>query len=352
MDKIVSYPHLGIYHIVFNYFLSNALKCKVISPPETTKRTIELGAKYSPDFVCVPFKYNLGNYIEALEEGANILIQGGGGCRYGYYGELEEEILHNLGYDFKFYNLISDNHISLKKGYKFCREINKKANVFSLLYYLINSLIMIIFIDKIEKYLRRNMGFEVTKGSFEALEKEYLSTFNNNGVIKNIFYYFKYKRKFKNIKINKPKDRLRVALLGELYSLIDSNTSYNTERKLIKMGIEVYRDTDLTYLLITKRFKLRRMIRKCKKYIKYDLGADASGSVVKSYLFAKQGFDGILHLKSFGCTPEISAMSIMPKIAALYNIPILYFSFDAEDNEVGVDTRLEAFYDMIDQRRV
>ena len=118
------------------------------------------------------------------------------------------------------------------------------------------------------------------------------------------------------------------------------------------MGIEVYRDTDLTYLLITKRFKLRRMIRKGKKYIKYDLGADASGSVVKSYLFAKQGFDGILHLKSFGCTPEISAMSIMPKVATLYNIPILYFSFDAEDNEVGVDTRLEAFYDMIDQRRV
>ena len=67
MNRIISFPHLGNYYIAFEYFLSNATKCKVIVPPDTTKKTIELGAKYSPDFVCVPFKYNLGNYIEALE---------------------------------------------------------------------------------------------------------------------------------------------------------------------------------------------------------------------------------------------------------------------------------------------
>ena len=93
------------------------------------------------------------------------------------------------------------------------------------------------------------------------------------------------------------------------------------------------------------------MIKRGKKYIKYHLGADASGTIVKSLDVAKKGFDGILHLKSFGCTPEISAMSILPKISDEYNIPILYFSFDAEDNEVGVDTRLEAFYDMIKSKK-
>ena len=119
MYRVITFPHLGNYYIVFNYFLSNVTKKKVICPPPTTKRTIALGSKYSPDFVCVPFKYNLGNYIEALEKGANVLIQCGGGCRYGYYAELEEEILRNLGYEFEFYNLIKDNHLSLKKGYNF-----------------------------------------------------------------------------------------------------------------------------------------------------------------------------------------------------------------------------------------
>lgn len=349
MDRIVSFPHLGNYYIVFNYFLTKALKCKVIIPPGTTRKTIELGSKYSPDFVCVPFKYNLGNYIEALDMGANTLIQGGGGCRYGYYGELQEKILKDLGYDFEFYNLIYDNHISLKKGYKFCRKINKRCNIFSLIYYLINSLFMVIFIDKIERYIRLNMGFEETKGEFERLEKEYFDGFKNNGILKNIIMYYRYKKKFRNIKINKPSNPLKVRIVGELFSLIDSNTSFNVEKKLIKMGVEVYRDTDLTYLLITKRFILSNMIRKGKKYIKYHLGADGTASVVRS--MDSLDMDGILHLKSFGCTPEISAMSILPKISNEYKIPILYFSFDAEDNEVGVDTRLEAFYDMIKGRK-
>ena len=351
MDKIISFPHLGNYHVAFNYFLTNACKCKVIVPPVSTKRTIELGSRYSPDFVCVPFKYNLGNYIEALEMGANVLIQAGGGCRYGYYAELEEQILRDLGYEFEFYNFISDDHVSLVKTYKFVKKMNKKTNVFKCLYYLVNTLLMIIFIDKIEKYIRLNMGFEVNKGEFENLEKEYLDSFNNNGIFKNIILYRKYKKKFKNILINKGDNYLKVMLLGELYSLIDSTASYNTERKLIKMGIEVYRDTDLTYLLITKRFKLRNMIRRGKKYIKYHLGADASGTVVKSIDASLNMFDGILHMKSFGCTPEISAMSILPRISGEYNIPIMYLSFDAEDNEAQLDTRIEAFFDMIKRRK-
>lgn len=349
MDRIVSFPHLGNYYIVFNYFLTKALKCKVIVPPLGIRRTIELGSKYAPDFVCVPFKYNLGNYIEALDMGANTLIQGGGGCRYGYYGELQEKILKDLGYDFEFYNLISDNHISLRKGYRFCKKVNRKCNVFSLLYYLINSLVMVIFMDKIERYIRLNMGFEVNKGEFERLEREYLDSIKNGGIVRNIFLYYKYRKRFRNIVIDKPNDYLRVCIIGELFSLIDSNTSFNIEKKLIKMGVEVHRDTDLTYLLITKRFILRKMIKRGKGYIKYHLGADGTASIARSLNACDM--DGILHLKSFGCTPEISAMSILPKISNEYKIPILYFSFDAEDNEVGVDTRLEAFLDMIKGRR-
>ena len=185
---------------------------------------------------------------------------------------------------------------------------------------------MIVFIDKIERYIRLNMGFEETNGEFERLEKEYFDSFKNNGILKNIIMYYRYKKKFRNIKINKPSNPLKVRIVGELFSLIDSNTSFNVEKKLIKMGVEVYRDTDLTYLLITKRFILGRMIRKGKKYIKYHLGADGTASVVRS--MDSLDMDGILHLKSFGCTPEISAMSILPKISNEYKIPILYFSFD------------------------
>ena len=83
MSKI-SYPLIGDYNIPIEYLLTHIFKDVVIPPPITSK-TIELGTKYSPDFVSTPFKYTLGTMIESVEKGADTLIQLGGGCRYVYY---------------------------------------------------------------------------------------------------------------------------------------------------------------------------------------------------------------------------------------------------------------------------
>ena len=44
-------------------------------------------------------------------------------------------------------------------------------------------------------------------------------------------------------------------------------------------------------------------------------------------------------------------MPILERLSEEYNIPIIYFSFDSSDNEVAIDTRLEAFYDMLVQKK-
>ena len=44
-------------------------------------------------------------------------------------------------------------------------------------------------------------------------------------------------------------------------------------------------------------------------------------------------------------------MPILEKISNEYQIPIIYFSFDSQDNTVGIDTRLEAFFDMLIQKK-
>ena len=40
-------------------------------------------------------------------------------------------------------------------------------------------------------------------------------------------------------------------------------------------------------------------------------------------------------------------MPILSKIGEECNTPILYLSFDGENNIANIDTKLEAFYDMI-----
>ena len=60
-------------------------------------------SSYSPEFACLPLKINIGNFIEALEKGADTIIMAGGvgPCRFGYYGEVQREILKDLGFDFE-----------------------------------------------------------------------------------------------------------------------------------------------------------------------------------------------------------------------------------------------------------
>jgi predicted nucleotide-binding protein (sugar kinase/HSP70/actin superfamily) len=94
-------PHLG--HI--DIFL-NAMAAKIwpefIFPPRTSSRTLLLGTKYSPESACLPFKLILGNFIEALEKGADTIamITDHSPCRVGMYDVVMQQILRDLGFHF------------------------------------------------------------------------------------------------------------------------------------------------------------------------------------------------------------------------------------------------------------
>ena len=105
------------------------------------------------------------------------------------------------------------------------------------------------------------------------------------------------------------------------------------------------------YLLIEKKHKIKKYLKDTKKYIKYKMGADASDNIARTKYLCENNYDGIIHIKSSFCTPEIGAMIIINKIAEEYNKPVLFFSFDANTSETGIKTRLEAFYDMLEMRK-
>lgn len=352
MNNIISFPHLGNYYIPISYALKKITKCQIIIPPKNNNETISLGSKYSPNDICMPFKYNLGNYINALNMGANIIIQAGGGCRYGYFAELQEQILRELGYEFKFVNLIKNNHISIIKLYKFSKTINKKINIFTYIYYLLQGILMIIFIDKLNKYERINKAKCIDNKKFSLLSNNMLKDYSKDklSIYKIIKIYHKYQKLYKSIPL-KECEPIKVLLIGELYSLMDSAASNNIEKKLISENISIYRYTDLTYLLLKKKFLRYKILSIARKYIKYTLGADGAESVAHAVKHCKNNIDGIIHIKSYGCVPEINAMPILSQISEDYKIPILFLSFDGENNIANIDTKLEAFYDMIKSKK-
>jgi len=352
MTKVISFPHMGSYHIPIEALLKLIFKNhKIMTAPRITKKTLELGSKYSPDFVCVPFKYNLGNYIESLENGANVLIQAGEGCRYGYYAEIQEQILKDLGYQFEFIKLL-DGKINAVSLYKICKKIGTTLSFYRFCYYLLLIIKMTGTIDTIEAYIRKNIGFEVTENSFENLQKEFMKALKD---VRNFRALNKIRRKYceqiKKIKINKPENCLKVGIVGELYLLMEPFSNYFIEKELAKNKIEVSRFITLTYLLFEKPKLEKKILKEAGKYLKYTIGADGTDSVSKSSLLAEEGYDGIIHVKPFGCMPEINAMPMLQRISRNNKIPILYFSFDSQTSETGIKTRLEAFYDMLIMRK-
>lgn len=102
--KHVAFPLFSHYNLCIKYFVEQALYAEYIMQPPMTNRTMEIGSRYSPDSVCTPFKSSLGSLIDALEAGADTLVMTLGLCRLGYYGELQEKILRELGYEFDFVN--------------------------------------------------------------------------------------------------------------------------------------------------------------------------------------------------------------------------------------------------------
>ena len=347
----VAFPQMGDYHVPAEFLLSHILKGKIVKAPKITSKTAELGSKHSPDFVCTPFKYTLGTMIECLEEGADTLIQMGGGCRYGYYYELQEKILKDLGYEFNIINLVTEGKMNIIKIHKMIKKIEPKYNKIKTIYYTFITLKMIKYMDNIDDYIRENIGFEIKQGSFEKLKSEMLIKFSK---IKNYhelkILYRNYLKKFKEIKIYKPDNRLKIGIIGELYTVMEPFSNYFLEKELASHNIEIKRFTNVDYLFIRKKKRMKKYLKK-NKYIKYSCGADASDNVANTEFLCQNGYDGIIHIKSSFCTPEIGAMPIINKVASLYDVPVIYFTFDMHSSETGIKTRLEAFYDMLEMRK-
>lgn len=346
----ISFPHLGNYCTAVEALLTMLFPGhKILAPPPTSKKTIELGAKHSPEFVCVPFKYNLGNMIEALESGADTLIVVGGGCRYGYYGELHERILRDLGYRFAFINLFGNDGIKLKKTYRTVKALGGKIGFMHFIYALLLTVRMVMIMDKTDIYIRKNVGFEAGPGSFESLKKAFCSELKAARSFRALRKTAKkYGGLFRRLPKNMPENALRVGIVGELYTVMDPFANYFMEKELAKYNISVSRYTDAAYLLFkNKNRKEARNLKEAGGHIKYYLGADGAHSVAKCRSLAKSGCDGVIHVKPFGCTPEINAMPALMNVGKEYRMPVLFFSFDAQTSETGVKTRLEAFHDML-----
>lgn len=337
-----------------------SLGLEVVLPPPITKRTLTLGMQYSPEFACLPLKINLGNFIEAFEKGANtvLMVGGWGPCRFGYYAQVQREILRDLGYDIEFIVLeapdtrlldILEQVKDLTGGCSWWR-IGKAIR---LGWYKIKAL------DVLEKWIQCFRPREINRGQVEIIYRDLQQKTKIADSCSQVQEVLQEgKEKFYKLPLDWDKPVLQIGLVGEIYTLLEPFINLHIERHLGRMGVQVTRSIYLSQWVNDHLFGGLLRIPSTKNYWKlsvpylnYWVGGHGRESVGGTIHFAREGYDGVIQIGPLTCMPEIVAQSILPQVSSEHGIPVLTLYFDEHTGEAGLMTRLEAFVDLLKRRQ-
>jgi predicted nucleotide-binding protein (sugar kinase/HSP70/actin superfamily) len=352
----ITFPYMGSPYMYEKLF--TLLGHEVITPPRPSQKTVDYGVKYSPEFACFPLKVILGTYLEALEMGADTIVTSGGNgpCRAGYYGEAQKKILKNMGYDVEF--IIFDepkkdiktfmDNVKKIKGKNSWAKVLKVAKI---VYDMAKSM------DKVEKIVEVKRAYECNRGECTRAWHEIMEEYRKIESSEDVRRVEKEAiERLNSIKVCEvpEEEKIRIGIVGKIYVVMEPSVNGNIEEVLNTYGAEVERshyisewiDFNLIPLPSYKE-KEHQILKKGEKYIEIIIGGHAKQSVGAIIDFMDRGFDGVIHLKPFGCLPELITESAINKIIREYEFPILTLSIDEQMAIANTLTRIEAFLDVI-----
>jgi predicted nucleotide-binding protein (sugar kinase/HSP70/actin superfamily) len=356
----ITFPHLGNTYLAAKA-LFDGLGIECIIPPFNSNEALELGSKFSPEEMCLPYKIMMGNYLQSIDMGADTIIIVGscGPCRFGEYCELQMNALKKIGHDLEFIVMDSPFDIGkqefLNRLYKISKNSTKskaqKIRALKVSYDVIE------LIEKIESKAHYLTGFEVNKGDFKRLLKECkkeAAKAITPGQMVDILK--EYKSKIKEIPINKHKSPIKIAIIGEIYTVIEPFSNLYIEDKLMDYGVATKR-------MLTPSWWVKDTALKClnlnsidmrmasREYLPHYIGGHARECIGEVLLAQKNNFHGAIQIFPMGCMPEIVSKAILPAISNDKDFPIMTLVVDEMTGEAGYITRIEAFVDLLERRQ-
>lgn len=354
----LTYPHMGEAYIAVKAMFDD-LGIESIIPPFSTDSTLRTGAKESPEGICLPFKIMLGNYLKSIEEGADTIVITGscGPCRFGYYGPLQKLILQDMGYNVDM--IILDPP---KEGIgKFINNIRKLSGKIGTKTYK-------VFIDaykvcekidelnQVQYYVRPRTKDKAKVNSIIHGFKSKVLSAKGTKEISDLIEDTK--NQLLALDIDRDMNPIKIGIIGEIYTIIDPFSNLNAEERLGNMGAEVHRSMTVkdwaenNLVKPLRREKPYELEKKLSEpYLPVLIGGHTQQCLGHAVNYALSGYDGMVQIYPMGCMPEIVSRSILPQIEKDYDIPILYLIVDEQTGEAGYQTRLEAFYDYVENRK-
>jgi len=349
---------MGTSHIAFKYLINN-LGFEAVDPPKPNTQTLNLGSKYSPEFACMPFKLLTGSYLQVLEQGTELIITSGGigPCRAGLYGVLHQKILKDMGYDVDFiifepplwnlYDFIKKLRHVMHYNKTSWRQLVKVASV---------AWDKLKAIDEIEIKSYEVRPYELHRGDTTRVYEDGLVLIDRAQTHEEIKEALRDTlHRYDAIEKDLSRCPLKVGIVGEIYVILEPFMNMEIQRILGEMGVYAHRTLYLTAWtrdnLLNGKGELN-IKKAAQPYLDQMVGGHGQVTVGESVLYAKKGFDGVVHVGPFGCLPEIVAESVLTRISQDFDLPIINFTMDEQTGLAGIETRLEAFVDLMEQKRM
>ncbi len=138
---------------------------------------------------------------------------------------------------------------------------------------------------------------------------------------------------------------LRIAFIGHPYNLFDVDINKDVLALAKSLGMEI-----MTADLLSEK-EIDREVSGLSKEIYWSSGREIVGSL---FHFLSSGADGVVFLTSFKCGIDALLQEFIKrrlKVGGGASIPFLILSFDEHTGREGLTTRLEAFRDVVEERR-
>lgn len=290
------------------------LGAEVIVSEKTNKEIIDRGVKSTVDEACLPVKIfhghvlNLKDRVDLIFIPRLISIN-----KYEYICPKFCGLPEMVRYSVKDLPTIIDTNIDFRKSRK-----NLNKTIIEIGSYITED------INRIKKAYAN--AFEKHKQYNSLIERGLLpiDILNNDGIEQ----------------IKQKSYREKVVLLGHPYNIYDSYSSMNIVEKLRRHNLSVLTCDTLNENLINEKADT------LDKKMFWSFGRKILGTAL--HAIEDNEVCGIIYLSSFGCgLDSVIAEIVERKIRRSSNKPFTLLTIDEHTGEAGVDTRIEAFVDMI-----
>lgn len=300
------------------------LDFEVIVSEETNKRIINYGVKESVPEICVPIKIYLGHALDLLEK--------------------------NVDYIFV------PRMISIHKGEIFCPKFMGLPDMMNHGVKALEEKILSCHISSTNEdisdyknYISMASKLGVSETKIKAAARiagerwRLFRRYNRMGYTPIEASNF-LKQGIEPKEIDRSKEEVQIGLLGYVYNMYDNFVSMDIVNKLRELNVGF-----ITFDMIEED-ELRKAIDYMKKPLFWTFSNMLLGAGYK--LFRDYEVDGVIHTTAFGCGPDSFLGKLFEIESDETGIPFMTIRIDEHTGENHLQTRIEAFVDMLKRKKL